>query len=47
MRPCRHQARDRDMVGMSLGNTCGNRAHTDFGDQLDRDLTVGLAFFRS
>ena len=40
-------AGDQDLLGMGLGHARGDRAHADFGDQLDADLASGLAFFKS
>ena len=36
------EARDGDMVGARFRDAGGHRADADFGDQLDRDLSVGI-----
>jgi hypothetical protein len=41
------EAGDGDMVRARLGNTGGDRADADFRDELDRDIRLGLTFFRS
>ena len=36
------EAGDGDVVGARLGDAGGDRADADFGDELDRDLAVGI-----
>ena len=33
-------AGDHHVIGLALGNACGNRAHADFGHQLHADVSV-------